>query len=331
MTSSARRFGGGKAHAFPFLFFRGTAAVAIALAALIGGGQAGCKPAGSRPVASVDGEPIRRDAFEAELRRVRGETGDLVLQGEVLSALRMSVLNQLIENRLVTREAARYGIGVSEAEVDQRLLAIRADYAEGGFDQALRENFVNVSDLRDRLRQSVLQEKTVHEAVGKGLEPDDEELLRYYQRRAADFSLPERVQVRQIVVRNREEGEALRARILQGESFVELAKQHSLTPDAREGGDVGVFARGEMPPEFDLAFTLPKGKVSTVIRSQYGYHILMVVDQLPARIRPFEEVRDELRTLLIRDRMESAYQHWIQQLRDEADIRIFQDVIEDVE
>jgi peptidyl-prolyl cis-trans isomerase C len=290
---------------------------------------AACQPKRLQPVAEVNGDVIRREDFESELRRVRGDTGDRV-QGEVLKVLKSSILNQMIERRLVLATAEEFELKVTDQEIDDRIALIRGDYPEGGFEKAIRENFVSLMELRTRLSEAILHEKIVEEAVGKHLDPDEEEFLRYYQTNASAFSLADRVQVRQIVIRTRDEAEALRMRILRGESFEELARAHSLSPDKESGGDIGVFGRGEMPPEFDVAFSLSVGKVSEVVQSDYGYHLMMVVDKLPARLRPFSEVREQVRERMLVERRESAYQNWIQQLRDQAEIHIREDVVADV-
>jgi parvulin-like peptidyl-prolyl isomerase len=221
-------------------------------------------------------------------------------------------------------------VSVSDAEVDARIHKIKGDYPENGFDQAAKENFVNMTAWRTRLRDGILMEKVLQEAVGKNLEPDDEELLRYFRAHAGDFSLAERIHLRQIVVRSRDEAEAIRVRVLKGELFTDLARKHSLTPDAEQGGDVGTFARGEMPPEFNQAFNFNVGEISPVVQSSYGYHLFWVVEKLSARIPTFEEVRAQVRDRLLQERKENAYRTWIKHLRDKAGVRIIQEELDEI-
>jgi peptidyl-prolyl cis-trans isomerase C len=303
-----------------------TAAAWLAALALL----PGCPKKEAPAVAVVAGAAITRDEFEDELRRVKSETGDLVLQKDVVGALKASVLNQLIEKKLVLSEAAAYNIGVTDAEVEAQMVRYRADYPGNGFDQSAKENFVNLTAWRQRMRERLIMDKVVHEAVEKTIEPDDEEINRYFRAHAGDFALEERVHLRQLVVRTRDEAEALRARILSGEPFPEVARKHSLTPDADEGGDVGTFAKGEMPPEFNIAFNLPVGEVSSVVQSSYGFHLFWVVEKFPARIPQFEDVRVQVRERLLQERKENAYRLWLKHLRDQAGVRIYQDEVDKV-
>lgn len=300
--------------------------VAVAAATL----GAGCQKKEKPVVAVVGGVPVARDAFEEELRRVKAETGDLLLQKDVVISLKASVLNQLIEKQLVLNEAAAYGVSVSDAEVDAYIAKVKSDYPENAFEKSAQENFVNLTHWRQRVRDQLVIDKVVEEELGRNLQPDEEELLRYFRAHAADFSKDERVHLRQIVVRNRDEAEALRARITGGEPFEDVARKHSLSPDAEKGGDVGVFAKGEMPPEFNLAFNLNVGELSPVVQSPYGFHLFWVVAKLPPKISQFEEVREVVRERLLKERKENAYRLWIKQLRDQAGVRVFQDELEKV-
>ncbi len=292
---------------------------------------AACSPKEKEPVAVVNGQPITRGEFEAELARVRGTTGSVAFHGELLENLKASVLDQMIEQRLVAEQARQYSVAVSDAEVDTRMAEIAADYPAGGFDKAVRDNSVNLNEFREQIRNLLLMEKVIDGVLRQLIEPDEEEVQRFYRKHIGDFTEPERVHVRQIVVQSREEAEALRSRILKGEKFGELAAQHSLTPDRDEGGDIGTYARGQMPPEFDVAFTLKPGELSPVVPSPYGFHILSVVERLPARILTFEDVRDTARTRLAHERTERAYQNWLSELRQEAQVRIFPKVIAQIQ
>ncbi|NIQ08622.1 MAG: foldase, partial [Gammaproteobacteria bacterium] len=73
----------------------------------------------------------------------------------------------------------------------------------------------------------------------------------YYEANRKNFDRPAQVRARQIVVADEIEGQKVLDLLRQGEPFAEVAKEYSLSADAEDGGDLGFFARGEMPPEFD--------------------------------------------------------------------------------
>ena len=116
------------------------------------------------------------------------------------------------------------------------------------------------------------------------------------------FKMPEQVQIRHILIAAADtdaqaKAEKILADLKGGADFAALAKEYSADPgSAAKGGDLGLFAKGNMVPEFDeAAFALQKpGELSGLVKTQFGYHILQLEARRPAGVRPFEEVRDDL-------------------------------------
>lgn len=160
-------------------------------------------------------------------------------------------------------------------------------------------------------------------AVAKGIELGDADLREHYGRTRARYARAESVSINQILLKlppdaREEEVEArrkrlaaLRARVVQGEEFAELAQAHSEGPGAARGGDLGTFGRGQMLPELErAAFALRKGEVSQPVKTSFGMHLLWARDRTPAGHRPFDEARGDvekdLRGLRARQRAKSA-------------------------
>jgi parvulin-like peptidyl-prolyl isomerase len=136
------------------------------------------------------------------------------------------------------------------------------------------------------------------------------------------------VEIRQIVVEDRARAEELRARLLAGEDFAQLAGQHSIAPEAAEGGWLPPFARGELPDAFDRAFELAPGSISEVIESPYGFHILRVEALHPPRQAEFADVRERIALDLERERLEDLRRDWLRELRRNADIQVDERLLE---
>jgi peptidyl-prolyl cis-trans isomerase C len=96
-----------------------------------------------------------------------------------------------------------------------------------------------------------------------------------------------------------------------------------MSPDAKKGGDLGFFAKGEMPPEFEKAvFSLPVGRLSDLVKSEYGYHVFLVEEKRKAAQLTLEEVRADIRETLLSEKKEQAYQTWLRDLRSQANIEM---------
>ncbi|MBK5964271.1 peptidylprolyl isomerase [Thiocystis minor] len=149
----------------------------------------------------------------------------------------------------------------------------------------------------------------------------EEELRRHYDDDQARFSQPERRKVGHLLlsvpsdadeaVANQvlSEIKAVRDRILAGESMDELAKQLSNDPgSAAKGGSLGMIEKGVMVPAFEqVAFTLPVGELSEPVRTQFGYHLIRVDEIVPSVVKPFEEVRDQLRAELAKQSADTLF------------------------
>ena len=88
------------------------------------------------------------------------------------------------------------------------------------------------------------------------------------------------VRASHLLVKTEEEVKKLREEILAGKEFAEVAKEVSMCPSGAKGGDLGYFGKGQMVPEFDkAAFSLPVGEISEPIKTQFGWHLLVVTGQ----------------------------------------------------
>ncbi|BCU07464.1 SurA N-terminal domain-containing protein [Allochromatium tepidum] len=159
------------------------------------------------------------------------------------------------------------------------------------------------------------------DSLSSKVEVSEEDLHRLYESDQARFAQPERREVRHLLLKVDadadeakaqavlDEIQAIRARIQAGESFEELAKTLSQDPgSAAKGGSLGIIESGIMVPAFDQAtFALKAGELSEPVRTPFGYHLIEVVKILPSEAKPFEEVREQLRTELAKQRAEGLF------------------------
>ena len=105
--------------------------------------------------------------------------------------------------------------------------------------------------------------------------------------------------------------------------FEEAAMKYSLGPEGKNGGDLGFFAPGEMPAAFDeICFKLRVGQLSSVVATDYGYHLFKIVDREGTSQRPIAEVREEIELKLRREQEEAAQVRTIAGLRKNAKIKL---------
>lgn len=141
--------------------------------------------------------------------------------------------------------------------------------------------------------------------------PDDV-LKQQYQSNIQQYQVPEQVHVQHILFKTvgqtdalveetKKKAEEVLKQAKKGSKFDELAKKYSEDPGSKDkGGDLGWIRHGQTVPEFDkTAFSLAPGQISDLVRTQYGFHIIKVLEKQSAHTKPFEEVKDSIRTPLL--------------------------------
>jgi len=113
------------------------------------------------------------------------------------------------------------------------------------------------------------------------------------------------------------------------EKFADLAKEKSIdTSTAQKGGDLGTFGQGRMVPDFErAAFSLKAGQVSDVVKTQYGYHIITVLDRKEGEPKPFDQVKEQIRATLRNRALQDQVQGHFEQLKKDADLHIDDDAL----
>lgn len=302
---------------------------ALAFAALAALAASGCRcgddKSGGRPlppsVALVNGEPVATAAFQRELQHARTEVGE----GQApLDLLRKRVLDEMISRALLLQQARARGVTVGQEQVERAFLGVRSEYPGTHFDDLLAQQRLSAAELKQRLRQQLVLEKLFQDEVFPQVRVDGEEVQRYYAEHAAEFDQPERVRVLQVVVKTREEALKVREEIRRApQKFGEVARRASISPEGKNGGDLGYFGRGSgMPEVFDACFRLPLNAVSEVVPSPYGFHVFKVVDRKPASRRALGEARPEIHQKLLRERRASAQEEYLAGLLAKAQIQI---------
>jgi len=87
--------------------------------------------------------------------------------------------------------------------------------------------------------------------------------------------MPDKIHCAHILVKTEHEAKTVLERLNKGEKFANIAREVSLCPSKKEGGDLGTFGRGKMVKEFETAaFTLQKGQISPIVKTKFGYHVI---------------------------------------------------------
>jgi len=279
-----------------------------------------------------DGENFAgRDAYAAML----AQQNMTIPQFE--SILRRQLLIEKLQSLLME------GVGVSDREVEAEFHrsadAVKIEYILIDPAKLLPEIVFKPEELQayfnaNRNSYQVPEKRSaqiliVDEAtVSQSITVPEAELRRAYDQNKDSYRLPERVHVRHILLKTTDKpkeetakikirAEELLKQIRQGADFAELAKKNSEDPgSAAKGGDLDWVVRGQTVKAFeDAAFSLKPKETSNVITTEYGFHILQVLEKQEARLRPFEEVKAQSAEELKKQRVFDTMQNLSDQAR----------------
>lgn len=172
-------------------------------------------------------------------------------------------------------------------------------------EKARAEKIEDTKEFKDRLEFIV--DRELHNAYFKKHVVDtikDADIKARYDAEVSKLPPVEEVRARHILVKTEDEAKTVIKELGEGKDFAELAKAKSTDPNKSDGGDLGYFKKGMMVPEFEkAAFEMKKGDVSTApVKTQFGFHVIKVEDKRNAPPPEFEQVKEQVKQIVLRDK-----------------------------
>lgn len=231
---------------------------------------------------------------------------------EEMAALRKSLVSNVVERKLLYQylqqdrefgfdDPKRYMDCMTEWQNSVKSEESKALLAKGGKER-----------LKSRLCERSILDQYMTERVFTKIKLQDQEIVEYFKNHQNEFKVQERVEIRQILLGDEDEAKKVRSHT-NANNFAQMAKEHSLSPEAERGGHLGPFPKGGMPAVFEYAFHMKKGEVSQVLKSNYGYHIIMLLEKYPKKELSLDEARPRIMAILKKKHEEEAYRKWVDQ------------------
>ena len=224
-------------------------------------------------VAKVNGQPIHLSELQAAVQ-------ELPVNARSLSpdTLYPMLLEQLIDGKALVIEARKAGLQDTPAVQHQ------------------------IAAATDRVLQSAMLSQIIGPSI------TEEALRARYDKDIASKPGEDEVHARHILVDNEALAKQIIVDLKKGGDFAALAKQYSKDPGSDHTGDLGFFHKDEMVPEFAAAaFAMKPGEISdTPVHTQFGWHVIQVLERRHAEPPPFDQARDELRQKMIQEGIQKA-------------------------
>jgi peptidyl-prolyl cis-trans isomerase C len=259
---------------------------------------------------------------------------------EQMNMFEQQILDRMIQIQLLLTKATDADRATGKETSSKRFDEMKT---KAGSEETLNRQIKSVGLTLDELRARMVEEATAQVTVERELKisVSDDEIKKYYDDNPSKFEQPEMVKVSHILLSTRDSGtqgelsedkkqakrklaEDLLKRARAGEDFAKLAKEYSDDTASKDsGGEYPPFQRGRMVAEFDAAaFALKPNEISDVVTTMYGYHIIKLLERIPAQKVELAKVSTEVKDYLKGQALQKLLPDYMAKLKKEANVQI---------
>ncbi|NOX80558.1 MAG: hypothetical protein GXP57_05635 [Deltaproteobacteria bacterium] len=300
-----------------------------------------------RVVAIVNNDVITLSEVNEEGKPLFQRIAEQVPAAELQAALqqaRRSVIQKLIEKKIMQEEAKKKHITVSDDEVNkaiERILA-RNHTTMKQLKIQLAAMGMTEKQYRENLRSQILSSKLINYEIRSKIIVPEDKILDYYDTHytkhigEGDYYILQigcswkkdlgAAELKAAKAAARKKIEHVRSLAVAGQDFKELARQYSDLPSAADGGDIGIFKKDEMAPYMrDAVTSIKPGEISRICETPDGYQIFKVLSSKEGKIitkAPFKSVKDDIYQTLYQQEMQVRLKQWLTKMQNQAYIKI---------
>lgn len=256
--------------------------------------------------------------------------------------LQTNILDRLVMTQLIVARGTAEEQSEAKKQAEKFVEDVKKRMpSEEAFKRRLEANGMKAETFASRALEEALVRLVVERELANKVTITDETAKKYYDDNLKAFNQPEMVKASHILLsilesgtrteipaekkkEKRELADKLQARAKAGEDFAALVKEFTEDLGSKERGGEYTFARGKMVPEFEAAaFSLMPGQISEVVTSQFGYHIIKVVEKIAPKTLPYAEVAARIKDGLRAQEVQKQLPDYYKKLKEEAGVQFF--------
>lgn len=274
-------------------------------------------------LASIDGHSVGIAEYKSQAAFM-GLGGD---PASLTPEMRRAVLESLVRQYLVARRAKELSISLLPEELEREESRLRRGLEQGAFQNSLAAQGISYAEWQKVLARELLVKKTLDLVLASQVRISADEVRQYYKNNQDQFSHPEQVLAQHAVLPNREMAQHLVERVAAGEDMVQAAAD--LDSPLAEEGQPTWLSRGHMPEALEKKiFALKPGKLAGPMSSDYGYHVVRVLDKRPAQKIGLTQAAEKIQRRLAADKIEILAEQWIEDLRSQLKVKFNQQFLD---
>jgi len=287
------------------------------------------------------GVEIKRSQFDDEVVRAKAQFAarGQNIAPEQMPLLEHQVLSGLIQLQLLESKATEADKAAGQVQAEKQLEDAKTHL---GSDEAINRQLKLMGSTREQFVKQMAERGAAEAVVKRELKINvtDDDVKKYYEDNPAKFERPEMVRASHVLLATkdlaantelsadqkaakRKVAEDVLKRARAGEDFAKLAKEFSEDPGSKDKGGEYTFPRGQMAAEFEAAaFSLGTNQISDIVMTQFGYHIIKVLERIPAKKMEFAKVAPDIKEALGQQAMREQLPVYIAQLKKDAGVQI---------
>jgi len=301
-------------------------------------------------VAKVNSVELRSDYIRFRLNLDMRRIGS-PLSPEQKAKLAQAIIEKEIVRELMYQEGKASGRGISQESIQKELEDFKEAYGKGeGFQQALKQRGISEDELKKGIEVDLIAKNLLDERIKGKVHITDTQVKKFYEDKKENFKRPEsfrashifvayvpfevvkktpQAEIKEVAGKYREAAkkkiDEVYSKVKAGENFGELAKQYSEDAgSAEKGGDLDFMYMGVFDPPFDKAIKDMKvGETSGIVETEFGYHIIRLIETRPSEYAPYKEVEESIQKHLFMTEAQQLVQRYIGSLKKKADIIVY--------
>lgn len=302
--------------------------------------EATATPSGNDAVAvKVNDTKIMASDVQTELNKRIEVLKKRVPEGQeipedYIKQLHLRLTDSLIEQALIDQMAKQAGVEISDKQIMDEITLIAGQQGQSleDVEKEIADSGMTMADIKGQIRTQMLVTAMVDKKTAD-LKISDEEVKNFYDENPQYFEKPEQVRASHILImfepdasdedkaKAKEKIAGILKRAKAGEDFAALAKEYTEDPGSKETGGEYTFPRGKMVKVFeDTAFGLEVGRISDIVETEYGYHIIKLSEKIPAGKTPIEEEKEKITSFLENQKKQDTWDQMQAESHDKAKI-----------
>ncbi len=299
-------------------------------------GRAQPTQASGSPVAMVNDVPISRQDLTVEMIQLRTEMKrrHQSLSARQLGRLRRQLIDNLIERELLFQRAQKMKLKISNNWIDRALVEMKAQFGSTkAYNAYLERTELSEAQLRERIIKGLIVRRLLRREVVRQTKVSEAEMQAFFRQHPEFFQRKDQVRVRHILVAFEKDGkpiergdallriQSIQMMLAEGTDFASLALEFSDDPSKNSGGDLGYLERGQMVRSFaKAAFKLKPGEISDIVETEFGYHLIQLVDRIPSSQMAYRNARTKIERTLRRNKEKRAVDAYLARLKKQSHI-----------